>query len=240
MTNNIYDEVLAKEFQKTDVKPDKQFSFLPTVLGILGDVTGKTILDLGCGDGFFTIPLANAGATHVIGIDNSEEQIILAEEKNHPKNITYQLGDIFKDVLPPADIILSPFVGNYSESVVELKALFESIFISLNPGGKVVMVLDLPKGKDLKKFGSVKTLSGPAEDGAEIKIDLYNGDQFICTLFSHYYTPKTIENIFEQVGFKNIQWHKPTVSEEGLKKFGTDFWKNFTDDSELGFLSVEK
>ena len=240
MTINIYDKELAKTFRKSDVKPDKQFSFLPTVMSMMSDLSNKTVLDLGCGDGFFTIALANAGAKHVIGIDNAKEQIDLANEKPHPENISYQLGDIFKDSLPTADITLTPFVVNYAQSVDDLKFLFKNIYQSLTPQGKAVFVVDLPRGKDLKRFGSVKTLAGPAKDGTQIKIDLYNGDEFICTLFSHYYTPQTLENILKEAGFTNIAWHGPIISKEGLAKFGDDFWKNFANDSELGYLSADK
>jgi len=45
---------LAHSYQKTDAKPDKKYSILPTVLMIAGDSSGKTVLDLGCGSGFFT------------------------------------------------------------------------------------------------------------------------------------------------------------------------------------------
>ena len=240
MPKNTYDKELAKTFQKSDTKPDKQFSFIPTVLNITDDLSDKTVLDLGCGDGFFTIALANAGVKWSIGIDNSEEQIKLAKEKTHPDNITYRFGDIFKDVLPVCDIILAPFVINYAESIENLRFLFQNMYRSLSSHGKVVLIVDLPRGKDLKKFGSVKTLLGPAEDGTEIKIDLYDNNEFICTLFSHYYTPKTLENALREVGFQNISWHKPVVSKEGMVKFGENFWKNFIKDSELGYLSAEK
>lgn len=240
MTINLYNKELADTFRKSDAKPDKQYSFLPTVMSMVGTLSDKVALDLGCGDGFFTIAMIKAGAKHVIGIDNAPEQIRLANEKPHPENITYQLGDIYKDKLPKADIVLSPFVVNYAQSVKDLKFLFENIYQALTPGGKAALVVDLPRGMDLKRFGSVKTLQGPAEDGTVIKIDLYNGDEFICTLYSHYYTKETLENTLKNVGFKNIQWHKPLISKEGIEKFGTEFWKNFAEDTELGYLSAEK
>ncbi len=240
MTLNTYDENLSNTFRKSDVKPDKQFSFLPTVLSIIGDLSGKTALDLGCGDGFFTKSLSQAGAQKVIGIDNSKEQIKLAESQPHGKNIVYQLGDIFKDELPKADIALTPFVVNYSESLGQLEFLFKNIYQSLSEGGKVVLMVDQPRGKDLKKFGSVKTLQGEEVDGTKIKIDLYNGEEFICTLYSIYYTPETLENTLIEVGFKNIKWHTPIVSEEGIQKFGRDFWEGFQENSELGYISAEK
>lgn len=240
MQLNEYDKELSKKFQKSDIKPDKQFSFLPTVLSIVGDISGKIALDLGCGDGFFTKALALVGTKQVIGIDNSKEQLQLANSQPHKENITYQFGDIFKDALPKSDIILSPFVLNYAQSTEQLEFLIENIYQSLSEGGKAVLVVDLPRGKNLKKFGSIKTIEGGIKDGAKIKIDLYNGEEFICTLYSVYYTPETLENILYKTGFKNVKWHKPIISKEGVEKFGEGFWKGFQENSELGYISVEK
>lgn len=240
MSLNTYNNKLAADFKKSDLKPDKQFSFLPTILDVLGDFSGKVVLDLGCGDGFFTRALATAGAKKVIGIDNSETQLRLAKEKFDSNNIEYKYGDIFKDKLPSADIVLSPFVLNYAESIKDLEFLFDNILQSLGKKGKILFVVDLPKGNDLRKFGSLKTLEGEAKDGTKIKIDLYNGEDFICTLYSVYYTPETLENLLRKIGFKNIKWHDPVISIEGIKKYGEEFWKGFSENSELGYLSAEK
>lgn len=236
MALNDYDK-LALDFRKSDAKPDKQFSILPTVLKLIGSPEDKTVLDLGCGDGFFTHAIAKLGAKMVIGIDNSKEQIKLANA-NPRENVTFQDGDIFKDTLPPADIVLSPFVVNYAESVPDVEFLLKNIYGALSNKGKVVLVVDLPKDQDLKKFGSIKTLQGPPVDGTKIKIDLYNSDKLICTLFSHYFTPTTLENTLKKVGFKNVAWHKPIISEDGLQKFGKEFWKDYPDNSELGYITA--
>jgi len=47
---------------------------------LLGDIRGKTVLDLGCGTGENIVPLAERGAK-VIGIDLSPELIALAQER---------------------------------------------------------------------------------------------------------------------------------------------------------------
>ncbi len=48
---------------------------------VLGDVTGKRILDVGCGDGGNAILLAMKGASHVVGIDISSKAIEAARER---------------------------------------------------------------------------------------------------------------------------------------------------------------
>lgn len=240
MSLNKYDQQLSKKFQGSDTKPDKQYSFLPTIFSIIGNIEGTVILDLGCGDGFFTRALASQGVQQVIGIDNSTEQLKLAEKKGVPTNIIYQHGDIFQDKLPKADIVLTPFVANYAENIDDLDFLIKSIYESLHPNGQIVLVVDLPDNKNLKKFGSLKTLEGPKVDGTKIKIDLYNNDEIICTLFSHYYTPQTLEATLSKNGFKNIKWYKPIISDEGLEKYGSEFWEGFVENSELGYLSAIK
>lgn len=45
---------------------------------LAGDITGKRLLDLGCGDGFELLEWAQAGA-HVVGVDNSPQQLAAAQ-----------------------------------------------------------------------------------------------------------------------------------------------------------------
>src|SRR3989338_8158475 len=59
----------------------------PNVLRILGDVNGKRILDIACGQGFFSRALNAAGA-HVTGADIAPELITIAK-KLGPAGITY-------------------------------------------------------------------------------------------------------------------------------------------------------
>lgn len=236
---NDYNSLFEK-YQETSTKPDKWFSTLPTVLNLAGRINDKIVLDLGCGGGFFTTKLANLGAKKVIGIDNSKEQIKIARKKI-PKNIFYKLGDVFKNKLPNADIIIAPYIFNYAKSVDQLRVLFKKIFKSLNKNGRLIAVIDLPEeGKGLKKYGAVKNILGEKKDGARIKINLFKQEQFICTLSAIYFTPQTVERSLKNAGFVNIQWHEPIISAEGIKRLGKIFWKGYRESSELGYISARK
>jgi len=230
---------LSESYQQTTVKPDKQFSTLPTVLKITGNFENKVILDLGCGSGFFSNEFAHNGAKKVFGVDNSVEQINLAK-KNPLENTEYVIADIFKDNLPKADIVLAPYVVNYATDINHLVKLFQNIYTSLNKNGKLVIVVDLPEGKDLKKFGAIKNVLGEKVDGAKIEIQLFNNEEFICSLNAVYFTPSTLEKTLYSVGFTDVVWHKPTISDEGVKKFGNEFWKGYIESPELGYLSATK
>lgn len=235
---NNYDSI-ASDYLKTSFKPDKQFSMLPTMLKMAGNLTNKTVIDLGCGSGFYTREFAKPGARKVIGIDNSEGQINLA--KSVPsENTLYINSDIFLDEIPDGDVIAAPYVLNYAQNTEQLKNLILKIYNALSDGGRFLTIIDIPTGKDLRKFGAVKTLLGPAENGTNIQIDLFDEEKFICSLNAIFFLPSTLEIILHEAGFKKITWHKPVISPEGIEKYDRDYWDGYIDNPELGYLSAEK
>jgi 2-polyprenyl-3-methyl-5-hydroxy-6-metoxy-1,4-benzoquinol methylase len=66
----------------------------PALLSACGDVRDQRVLDLGCGQGWFSRQLAECGA-HVVGVDFSAAQIANAQshEATHPLGIQYRLLD---------------------------------------------------------------------------------------------------------------------------------------------------
>jgi 2-polyprenyl-3-methyl-5-hydroxy-6-metoxy-1,4-benzoquinol methylase len=66
----------------------------PAAFKIIGDVRGKHVLDLSCGEGYNTRILADAGAK-VVGVDFSERMIGLARqsEKRQKLGISYCVSD---------------------------------------------------------------------------------------------------------------------------------------------------
>lgn len=236
---NDYD-LLALGYKSSNVKPDKQYAILPTVLQMVGDLEGKTVVDLGCGSGFFTLELAKAGAAAVCGVDNSHQQIKLARELSAHPAIEYRVGDIFTQHGGPVDVINAPFVPNYARTIPILKHFFSLIFDSINKDGKAIFVVDLPNGKCLKRFGAMKTLLGTPRDETKIQIELFNEEKSICTLFGVYFTPQTIEVLLKEVGFRSVCWQQPIVSSEGIERYGADFWRGYTEDPELGYIVAYK
>ncbi len=60
---------------------------------------GKSILDIGCGDGTFSIELVQQGASHVVGIDPVPNAIDTAQKKAATatiRNIYFQVGNIYE------------------------------------------------------------------------------------------------------------------------------------------------
>ena len=62
---------LAEDYERARGREDSLDRLLdwPAELAVLGDVTGRTVLDLGCGSGAKDVELLERGAAEVVGID---------------------------------------------------------------------------------------------------------------------------------------------------------------------------
>jgi SAM-dependent methyltransferase len=62
----------------------------------LGDVRGKRIIDIGCGDGTYTAELAVAGAASVLGVDAADVAVDRARERCAGQaNVSFDVVDIY-------------------------------------------------------------------------------------------------------------------------------------------------
>jgi len=64
-----------------------------------GDVTGKSICDIGCGSGRFVASLAKRGATRVMGVDVAPEMLKLARELVKEEGVSAKTEFVQMDVI---------------------------------------------------------------------------------------------------------------------------------------------
>lgn len=67
-------------------------------------VAGHSVLDAGCGTGYGSALLADAGARHVVGIDVSEEAIAYADQHYRRPNLAFALADVCASGLASSSI----------------------------------------------------------------------------------------------------------------------------------------
>lgn len=110
---------------------------------LLPDLTGKVILDLGCGYGWHCRYAIEHGARAVVGTDLSEKMLEEAKSRTHNARITYlrvAIEDI--DFSPERfDLVLSSLVFHYVES---FEAVCAKLFKLLKPGGDLVFSVEHP------------------------------------------------------------------------------------------------
>lgn len=78
------------------MKPTIQSDFLcrPYVVDLLGDVLGKNVADIGCGEGYVSRLIAEKGVKKIVAIEISRGMIEIAKKKEvaHPLGIEYFEG----------------------------------------------------------------------------------------------------------------------------------------------------
>ncbi len=109
----------------------------PAVQAAVGDVAGRTVLDLGCGTGRHALWMAAAGAK-VTALDFSEAMLEAARRKPHAEKVRFLVHDLH-DPLPldaSFDVVVS---GLVLEHLDDLGAFFGQVHRVLAPGGVAVI-----------------------------------------------------------------------------------------------------
>lgn len=135
----------------------------------------RRVLELGCGTGRVTFPLARSGVS-VVGIDRSIEMLRHAIRRRrrmrHPERVRLVRGDIrqlpfrkrtFPVVIAPYGILQSLLVDR------DLEATLEAVHDVLAPGGLfgLELVADLPAWRE---YRDQVTLSGWRPNGARVTL----------------------------------------------------------------------
>jgi ubiquinone/menaquinone biosynthesis C-methylase UbiE len=112
-----------------------------TLLGSLSIQPGHTVLDLGCGTGFWTLPLADlAGALGTVwALDVSQEMLDALADRQPPPTVRLLRSELPHIDLPDAavDWIWGAFVIHEVEPLAELMDEMRRV---LRPGGQVAIL----------------------------------------------------------------------------------------------------
>jgi toxoflavin synthase len=89
-----YDPI-AEQYKRSKQQPWRTYIEAITLMELIGDPAGKAVVDIACGEGFYTRFLRQRGAGKVIGVDLSECMIGLAkaQEAKQRLGIDYVVGD---------------------------------------------------------------------------------------------------------------------------------------------------
>lgn len=124
------------------------FTARPLVLRELAPVTGRHVLDLGCGEGYVARLVAQAGAGSVFGIDISGEMVGRAQAaaRDAPCPMTFRSGDVttFREFPRERfDRVIAVFVLSYLTRV-EMTEVFRAVRSRLAPGGRFIFTVPHP------------------------------------------------------------------------------------------------
>lgn len=146
MAQNIYDkpEFFGEYSQmQRSVHGLDGASEWPAVRALLPDLTGKRVVDLGCGFGWFSRLAMAEGAASVLGLDISEKMIARARAETTDAAITYEIADLDHLKLTEAsfDFAHSSLALHYIEDFAGLVA---TVYRALLPGSYFVFTIEHP------------------------------------------------------------------------------------------------
>lgn len=146
MAQNIYDNPdffagysqLPRQVQGLDGAPE-----WPVIRSMLPALSGKRVVDLGCGFGWASRWMREQGAASVLGLDLSQNMIDRANADTKDAAIEYRIADLDTLALPAEtfDLAYSALTFHY---VRDFERLVRTIHKALVPGGQLVFTIEHP------------------------------------------------------------------------------------------------
>lgn len=243
MSVQQYDEI-GEAFEGFKALPLTKYGEVPSFLGLVGDVHGKSVLDLACGTGFYSREFKRRGATDVLGVDISQEMIAAARqsEERDPLGVRYEVGDVaeLRPLEQRFDIALAVQCLNYAEDIATMERMCRNIHRSLVEGGEFFILAQRPEyGFDnphLEKYGFRCEPTGEeAETGPWERVTAFLDPEPISIVTT---APRrdVVEKCLQAAGFSDLEWVPLRVSDAGIREFGEDFWADLLANPPLTML----
>lgn len=227
-------DAIAREYQRTKESPLRRHIEAYSFFQMLGDVSGLAVLDLACGEGFYTRLIRQAGAAAVTGVDISSAMIALAkeDERQSPLGIAYLCCDAA--VLPDLgafDVVSAAYLLHYAPDESTLQAMCVRIASQLKPGGRFVCINENPGQRvedyaGYTQYGFNKSVQLPRHEGSAITYAMVSGRSMI-RFNAYYYSRETYEAALRAAGFSEIVWRSLELAPEGVAECGSEYWQEY-------------
>jgi SAM-dependent methyltransferase len=241
-----YDPI-AEQYKRSKETPWRSHIECFTFMNAIGDVRGLSVLDVACGEGFYTRLVRHAGAARVTGVDLSAGMVELAsrQEAEAPLGIEYRVGDgRALGLAPEYDLAVAAYLLNYATTRAELAGMCASIARCLRPGGRFVTVnsnpaLDFSRAPSYRAYGFETSVKGDWCEGAPITWTFFLEDGPFS--IENYHLPVAVhEEALRDAGFRSVRWLAPRLSPDGHARHGAEFWKTFLDAPPVTFIECVK
>lgn len=191
-----------------------------TLEQLAGDVRGLRVLDLACGDGFYTRRMKRLGAAEAVGVDLSAEMVALGRraETETPLGCRYEVADVNDlGALGAFDLVVAAYLFNYARSRAELDRLCAAGIANLRPGGRLIGANDFTDdgvsgARDLSAHGFRKSGPQPYAEGQPITYEFLLPEGRSFSITNYYWRPATYLEALRMAGYRAAAWHPFAVS----------------------------
>jgi toxoflavin synthase len=245
MTTN-YDHI-AQEYKQSKQVPWRFHIEHFTFFELLGDLSGRSVLDLACGEGYYTRNIREKGPKRILGVDVSNQMIQLAraEEARNPLGIEYLVHDVRGLKLEETfDLVVAAYLFNYARNREELLTMCQAVSRSMKPGCRFVTVNSNPDHPlkffpATRKYGFIKTASETIQEGTPVIWTFFLENRTFA-IENYHLSISTHEWALRASGLGQIRWHAPRLSPLGEKESGREFWSEFLEHPPIIFLECTK
>jgi toxoflavin synthase len=218
-----------------------------SVLAALGDVSGKSVLELACGTGHYARRLRQRGASRVVAVDLSPEMIEVAraQEAQHPLGISYHVEDVASlDLGETFDSVLAVYLLHYAPDRASLDQMTQAIARHLRPGGNFVTYQLNP---DLSAepgyyapYGLKMNIDRQLNDGDTFTFQFSLIDDWSAPITVHYWSQATITESLQRAGLSNVTWLDPTLTPEQTGAYERSHWDAYLRQPHCRLISASK
>ncbi|MFD3873193.1 class I SAM-dependent methyltransferase [Streptomyces sp. NPDC058623] len=242
MSGQLYDEI-GEAFEGFKTLPLARYGEVPGFLALVGDVNGRSVLDLASGTGFYSREFKRRGASHVLGVDISSAMVDAARalEDRDPLGVRYEVGDVaeLRAFEQPFDTGVAVQLFNYAEDVATIERMCRTIHRSLAEGAEFFAFGQNPDyrfdGPSLAKYGFLcESVGEDTEIGPRVRITalLDPPISFVANPPSR----EVYEKSLEAAGFSDITWVPLEISAAGVREHGEEFWQDLDGNMPLTML----
>ncbi|MFJ9946723.1 class I SAM-dependent methyltransferase [Kitasatospora sp. NPDC091207] len=233
MSGQLYDEI-GEAFEGFKTLPLTRFGEVPGFLALVGDVKGKSILDLASGTGFYSREFKRRGASDVLGVDISSAMVEAGRglEAAQPLGVRYEVGDVaeLRSFEEPFDIAIAVQLFNYAEDVATIERMCRTIHRSVAPGAEFFVFTQNPdlrfEGPGLAKYGFLcESLGERTAIGPRVRITALLDPPI--SFEANPPSREVLEKSLRAAGFSEITWVPLEISAAGVREHGEEFWADY-------------
>ncbi|MER5490976.1 class I SAM-dependent methyltransferase [Streptomyces sp. LE64] len=217
MQKSAHHDRISEQYQASSSQYDNvknlpyAFAERETLLSGLPDLTGKRVLDVACGTGYYSRIFKRLGASRVVGVDLEQSMVDVARtiEEEQPLGITYQAVDAAElPVLGEFDVVAPIWAFVHAKDADEYREMAARCAQNLVSGGTLVALcanpdIDLEGMSVYPRYGLSLTPKEKHGDRQVVHIEM---DVEPHVGFDGFFWPAgTTETALEKAGFVDVQ-----------------------------------
>lgn len=218
----------AEEYAESKQLPFRTEVEKHTIFQLAGDVRGLRVLDAGCGDGIYSRELVSRGASHVLGVDGSQDFIDLAIKKSKGISELEFTCSLIQDFSGKGDmdLVIGSYILSYPKSLIEAIQYTKAIASHLKKGGRFVGFNNNPRdiftGVKFKEYGCEKEMHGPVE-GSKV---IYRVSGMQSPITNYYLNEISYIRAFREAGFSDFKFEAVQLN-PSERQNNYPHWRNF-------------